>query len=148
MRVGPMPLVAADKLMRILRQNGHEASLEMGEGTSGAVRIEDPGDLYYIDFDESYLEVIRPELVRLALIVDDEMIATGDELEGTDWMCAKCGPRVSYEHPGNCPIHGLPLVSFEDFARGNAEQKKTHPATLIMWLIALAGILAWVAGRR
>lgn len=145
MRVGPMPLIAADKIMKILARNGYEAQLEVAgapldedELKTADARTESPADLCYVTFEDSYLEFVRADLIRLALIEDHEMVSTGDELEGTDWMCPKC--HKAFTEPGTCPTHGVPLVTFEDYARGKtAEENKMSPMTIVMIvLVALA----------
>lgn len=147
MRVGPMPLIAADKLMRILRKHGHEAQLEMSgdvftpeEQKTAHPRTESPADLCYVEFDEAYLEFVRADLVRLALISDDEMVSTGDELDGTDWMCPKCGK--AFDHPGQCPTHNVALITFEDFAKGKTDTSgKLSPLTIV--IVGVVLFIAW-----
>lgn len=138
MRVGPMPIIAADKLLRTLEKNGHEAQIIMSgelfspeDQKTAHPRTENLADLAYVDFDEQFLEFIKPDLIRLALIHNEEMVSTGDELDAIDWMCPKCGK--AFEHPGLCPTHGMPLVAFEEYAAGKSSSSTAMPP----WMIAL-----------
>lgn len=152
MRVGPMPLLSADKLMRVLEKNGHEAELIMSgdiytpeDQKTAHPRTEQLKDLCYIDFDEAYIEFVRPDLVRLALLPDEEHVSTGDELEGTDWMCPTCGK--SFDHPGKCPTHQLELITFEDFASGKRTQSTAIPTWLLLVLMG-AGVALFMYFKR
>jgi hypothetical protein len=153
MRVGPMPIIAADKIIRILRKNGHEAELEMNaevltsdERNTNHPRTETPEELCYVTFDDAYLEFVRAELVRLGLIVDAEMVSTGDELEGTDWMCPKC--HKAFVEPGACPTHAIPLVTFEDYATGKSgEANKMSPMSMVL-IVLIAAAAFYVMSKR
>lgn len=147
MRVGPMPIIAADKLLRILAKNGHEAEIVMSgeiftpeEQKTAHPRTESPADQAYVDFDENYLEFIKADLVRLALVHDEEHVSTGDELDAVDWMCPKCG--ATFEQQGMCPTHAVPLVTFEDFAAAKRSQSSAMPPWLIVLLVGIL-IAVW-----
>lgn len=147
MRVGPMPIIAADKLIRTLAKNGHEAELVMSdevftpeEQKTAHPRTEKLADLAYVDFDENYLEFIKPDLVRLALIHNEDMVSTGDELDAVDWMCPKCGK--TFEQQGMCPTHAIPLVTFEDYAASKREQSSAMPPWMIVLLVGIL-IAVW-----
>lgn len=145
MRVGPMPIHAADKILRTLKKNGLEGELHAGgeqftpeEQKTGHPRTESPADLVYVEFEESALELLRPDLIRLALL--DEAVATGNELEGEDWMCPKCG-KV-FEHQGRCPTHDEALVTFETYAAAKKAQSNTlDPVTMTIIIAIVAGVI-------
>lgn len=147
MRVGPMPIHAADKILRTLKKNGLDGELIAGdiefkpeEQKTGHPRVESPADLVYVEFEDSALELLKPDLIRLALY--DESVATGDELTGTDWMCPKCGK--SFDHPGKCPTHQLDLVTFEDYAAGKrTETSPVNPLVMVVVIAAIAGAIYW-----
>lgn len=149
MRVGPMPIHAADKILRTLKKNGLEGELLSGgeeftpeEQKTGHPRTESPADLVYVEFEDSALELLRADLIRLALL--DESVATGDELEGEDWMCPKCGK--SFEHPGKCPTHDLDLVTFEDYAAGKRnETNPVNPGVMIIIVAAIGAVLYYLS---
>jgi hypothetical protein len=145
MRVGPMPITAADKLLRILNKSSLEgeilASAEVAEGNndeSSHPRIESTANLVYVEFDDSALDLLRPDLVRLALI--DESVATGDELDGEDWVCPKCGK--TFELPGMCDKHDLSLVTFEAYAAAKRTQPNTlDPMTVVIIVAIIGGVI-------
>jgi rubrerythrin len=137
-----MPIMAADKLMRVLRANGHEAQLEMTDEviTRDAADVEEsaagkPPTLCFVEFDEAYLEFIRGDLIRLGLMSSEDLISTGDELDGEEWLCPKCGK--SFDAPGKCPLHQLELVTFEDYAGGAKAKADTMPPWLVGILVAV-----------
>lgn len=145
MRVGPMPIHAADKLLRILEKNSLEGEIlatgeviENKNEVSAHPRIESPADLVFVEFDDSALDLLRPDLIRLALI--DESVSTGDELDGEDWMCPQCG-KV-FEHQGKCPTHDLQLVTFEDYAAAKKTKSNTlDPVSMIVIAAIVIGVI-------
>ncbi len=145
MRVGPMPIHAADKLLRILEKNSLEGEiLSSGEiidnknDVTNHPRIESPADLVYVEFDDSALELLRPDLIRLALI--DESVSTGDELDGEEWVCPQCGKI--FDHQGKCSIHDLTLVSFEEYAAAKkAKSSALDPVSMVIITAIVIGVL-------
>lgn len=140
MRVGPMPILAADKLIRTLKSQGHEAEIEMAdeiitpEGDDEAAS-ETRGKpkaqpVCFVSFDEGYLEFIRGDLIRLGLMSSEDLVSTGDELDGEEWLCPKCGK--AFEKPGKCPEHDLQLVTFEDYAGGAKAKADAMPQWMVM----------------
>lgn len=144
MRVGPMPIIAADKIVRVLRKHGHDGEITMSgeefkpEEQLAHPRVEQLKDLCFVDFDEQYLPLVKPDLIRLALIQDEEHVSTGDELDAVDWICATCGK--TFEQQGLCPEHATPLVTFEDYAREKRSKSSAMPPGLVYALIAAAGV--------
>lgn len=136
MRVGPMPIHAADKLMRVLKKNGREGELFSSgehftpeEQKTGHPRTESPADLLYLEFPDDALELLRADLIRLALL--DESMPTGNELEGEDWVCPKCGK--TFEQQGRCPTHDEALVTFEQYAAAKKTESNTlDPVTMVI----------------
>ena len=145
MRVGPMPIHAADKILRTLKKHGLEGDLQSGgeqftpeEPNTEHPRTESPADLVYVEFDDAALELLRPDLIRLALL--DDSVATGDELDGEEWLCPKCGK--SFDHSGKCPTHQLELISFDDFAAGKrGAANPVNPVVMILIITAVGGAL-------
>lgn len=140
--------MAADKLMRVLRANGHEAELDMTDEviTRDAAEVEQsaaakPEGLCFVEFDENYLEFIRADLIRLGLMSSEDLVSTGDELDGEEWLCPKCG-KV-FEAAGSCPRHQIPLVTFEDYAGGAKAKADTMPPWLVAILVAVFAAAAY-----
>lgn len=153
MRVGPMPIFAAEKLLRILEKSGREAEiLPSGEEfkpenqVTAHPRIESQANLCHVEFDEGDLPLIKAELVRLALLVEHDQVSTGDELDGTDWMCLECG-HVATE-AGHCPTHRQPLVTFEDYALAKRSTSNTIPPWLMAALIVVLAAGFFMFSRR
>ncbi len=146
MRVGPMPIIAADKILRVLRKAGQDGEITMTgdefkpEEQIAHPRVEQLKDLCFVDFDDQFLPLIKPDLVRLALIADDDHISTGDELDAVDWICPTC--TKTFEQQGMCPVHAIPLVTFEDYASAKRSKSSAMPSWLIV-LIVGALIAIW-----
>ncbi len=143
MRVGPMPIIAADKILRTLRKHGQDGEIVMTgeefqpEEQLAHPRVEQLKDLCFVDFDEQFLALVKPDLIRLALIADEDHVSTGDELDAVDWICPTCGK--TFEQQGMCPVHAIPLVTFEDYATAKRAKSSAMPPGLVYVLIALAG---------
>ncbi len=145
MRVGPMPIHAADKLLRILEKNSLEGEIlatgeiiENKNEVTSHPRIESPKDLVFVEFEDSALELLRPDLIRLALI--DESVSTGDELDGEEWVCPQCG-KV-FDHQGKCPAHDRVLVTFEAYAaEKKAKSNALDPVSMIVITAIVIGVI-------
>jgi len=151
-RVGPMPIFAAEKLIRTLEKSGHEGEiLPSGEEfkpdteITAHPRIESQANLCYVEFDEAHLPVVRADLVRLALLVEHDQVSTGDELDGTDWMCLECGHTAPAA--GLCPTHRTPLITFEDYAIAKRSTSNTIPSWLIMAIAAGIAAAFWIFSK-
>lgn len=145
MRVGPMPIFAAERLVRILEKSGHEAEIlpsgeefKPEEQVTAHPRIESQANLCHVEFNDEHLPLIRDELVRLALVVEHDEVSTGDELDGTDWMCAECNHVATLA--GLCPTHRKPLITFEEYAILKRSTSNTIPPWMMaLFIAALAG---------
>lgn len=144
-----MPILAADKLLRLLEAAGHEAQLEMvdeiitreaNDVEKGAKQKAAP--LCFVDFEDGYLEVVRADLVRLGLMSSEELVSTGDELDGEEWLCPKCSR--TFEASGLCPDHQVPLVTFEQYAGGAKTKAEPMPPWLIAVFAAAIAAIAYI----